>query len=255
MAVAAGLAYAHVSGGIARSGRPPLILIHGAGGDGTFWPPQLRRMRGEEIYAPDLPGHGSSPGEGAATIGGYAERLLDWARALDLPPAVWAGHSMGGAIALMLALRAPRRVAGLLLLGTGSRLPVDPRLLALLGDPAQRHVALGKIVRGSFSAEAPDSLVELGARRLAEADPDVLLRDFTACARFDETARMGEIRAPALVVCGREDRMTPVSLNRELAERLPRGRFEVVEGAGHQVMLEQPARVADAMRRFLNDLN
>ncbi len=162
---------------------------------------------------------------------------------------------MGGAIVLMLALRAPRQAAGLVILGAGSRMPVDPNLLALLGDPAQREVALGKIVRGSFSAGAPASLVGLAARRLAEADPDVLLRDFTACARFDETARMVEIRAPALVLCGREDRMTPISLNRDLAERLPRARFEAIEAAGHQVMLEQPAQVADALRRFLNELD
>jgi len=79
--------------------RPPLVLVHGAGGDHLHWPPQLRRLAGCEVYALDLPGHGHSPGAGRNTITAYAQVLNAFADTLALPPFVLAGHSMGGAIA------------------------------------------------------------------------------------------------------------------------------------------------------------
>ncbi len=112
---AAGVGYKHHSRGSPNSGQPPLVLIHGAGGTRLHWPPSLRRLPGAEVYALDLPGHGEAPGSGQSTISGYRRAVVDWMQALDLPPAVVIGHSMGGALALALALDAPPRVAGIVL--------------------------------------------------------------------------------------------------------------------------------------------
>jgi 3-oxoadipate enol-lactonase/3-oxoadipate enol-lactonase/4-carboxymuconolactone decarboxylase len=68
--------------------------------------------------------------------------------------------------------------------------------------------------------------------------------DLEACDAFDVSARLGEVRVPALVACGSEDRMTPPRLSRSLAEGIPAGRLEVGDGAGHMLPLEAPARVA-----------
>jgi pimeloyl-ACP methyl ester carboxylesterase len=74
MPIAAGLYYfAH---GADLLTRPPVILIHGAGGNHLYWPPQLRRMPNERVFAVDLPGHGKSRGVGQHTIEDYAQNIL-----------------------------------------------------------------------------------------------------------------------------------------------------------------------------------
>ena len=114
MPTAAGLYYfAH---GASDATRPPIILIHGAGGHHLSWPPQVRRLLGERIFAVDLPGHGKSAGVGRHTIEDYAAAILDFVAALKLSTVVLIGHSMGGAIALRAAIEAPGQVMGLGLL-------------------------------------------------------------------------------------------------------------------------------------------
>ncbi len=76
-----------------------MVLIHGAGGNLAFWPPQVRRLPGALVYALDLPGHGQSTGPGFDEIGQYAAAVLAFLDTESLPPVLLAGHSMGGAVA------------------------------------------------------------------------------------------------------------------------------------------------------------
>src|SRR5512143_1017737 len=101
MPIAAGLYYfAHGADALTR---PPIILIHGAGGNHLYWPPELRRLPNERVIAVDLPGHGKSQGVGHHTIEGYADGILAFMKALKLASAVLVGHSMGGGVALQAA--------------------------------------------------------------------------------------------------------------------------------------------------------
>ena len=110
MPVAAGLYYfAHEADNFSR---PPVILIHGAGGHHLFWPPQIRRMHNQRIFAVDLPGHGKSEGVGHHTIDDYTFEILEFIKALKLNAVVLVGHSMGGAIALKAAMLSPKKVLG-----------------------------------------------------------------------------------------------------------------------------------------------
>ena len=104
--------------------RPPVILLHGAGGTHLSWPPQIRRLAGEKIYALDLPGHGKSEGSGRQSVDEYAEDVVAFMKELNIPAAVLVGHSMGSAMALTLALKYSKQVLGLGLLGSGPRLRV-----------------------------------------------------------------------------------------------------------------------------------
>ncbi len=248
---AGGLAYELERGAADEGGRPPLVLIHGAGGDGRFWPPALRRLAWSAVYTLDLPGHGRSPGEPRASVAQYAQVVGHWMEALGLPAAVLAGHSMGGAIAMQIALAQPARAAGLVLVGTGARLRVHPDLLSMAGK-AQSHAQAARwITRWSFAPEADETLLELATRRLMEGDPAALKADFQACDAFDLMGRLGEIKVPALVLCGQEDKMTPPKYSRFLAEHLPQAELVIIPGAGHMVMLERPSQVAAAVQDFL----
>jgi pimeloyl-ACP methyl ester carboxylesterase len=253
MPIAAGLYYFAYGAGLLT--RPPIILVHGAGGNHLYWPPELRRMPNERILAVDLPGHGKSQGIGQHTIDDYADGILAFMKALKLASAVLVGHSMGGAVALQVAIKARRRVVGLALLGSAARLRVAPELLQALSDPFRAEAAADTITENSFSPSTSPRLMELARARLFESRSSVLYGDFLACHAFEPPFEaVARIAAPTLLIFGEDDRMVPVPAGRLLQEYLPHARLEVVPNAGHMVMLEQPERVMELLASFVQEL-
>jgi len=235
-----------------RPAGPPLVLVHGAGGNLMHWPGILRRLPGHTVYALDLPGHGKSAGAGRAEIGAYAEVLRGFAEALGLVPFVLAGHSMGGAIALEFALRYPMRLAGLILVGTGAKLRVATEILTGILDDYTGSTEL--LAQWAHGARVDPNLLRLYVRRLREVNPQVIHGDFVACDAFDRRADVSRIALPTLILCGDADRMAPVKFSQFLHEQIAGSQFIVVPGAGHMVMLEQPAAGAEAVAYFLTGL-
>jgi pimeloyl-ACP methyl ester carboxylesterase len=229
----------------------PVLLLHGAAGTHLSWPAQVRRLQGWRVYALDLPGHGKSAGEPCRSIEEIARQVLDMVKALDLQPAVWVGHSMGSAVAMHAALLQPASVAALVLAGSGSTLRVNPRLLEMASSPETCRQAMERIVTWSFSRQASPRLVELALKRMNETPQAVLQADLLACDAFDMSSKLGEIQARTLVVCGTEDRMTPLRGAQELAGGLPQARLEVMPGAGHMPMLEQPLAFTAILDTFI----
>ena len=235
--------------------RPPVLLIHGAGGHHLYWPPQVRRLGQHRIFAMDLPGHGRSDGIGRDRVEDYCEDVMAFMDAVGLNSAVWIGHSLGGAIALHAALHQRHRVLGLGLIGSGARLRVDSSLLDLAARRATFTSALGYIGDRSFSSAADPRLKQLALERMAEIRPTVFHGDLVACAAFDEAAHLGEVHVPALVVCGADDRMTPPPVSEALLSGIPRSRLVMIPNAGHMVMLERPEETASAVGEFLNSID
>lgn len=228
---------------------PVLVLIHGAGGSRLHWPSQLRRTSGATVYTLDLPGHGRSHGEGCRTIGAYGAAVLAFLDDVGLESAVLVGHSMGGAIALELAVSQQERLAALVLIGTGARLRVDSAILG--GIESDFLQVIDVVTEYAWSGAADQSLKEIGRTALRETGQDVVLGDFMACDRFDVMDRLSEIETPTLVVVGSDDRLTPVKYSRFLSERVASASLAIIQEAGHMVMLERPDEVGEAIRRFV----
>jgi len=253
MPVAANLYYYAFDGGSLES--PPIVLIHGAGGTHLSWPPEIRRLTGYRVYAIDLPGHGKSSGYGQQTIEFYTEGLESWLDSIRLHRAVFVGYSMGGAIALTLALRFPEHVAGLGLIATAARLKVEPDILRDIASPTTFIKGVQAIVNASFSPTADPRTVELAAKKMAETRPTVLYGDLLASSSFDVTEDIVKIRTPTLVLCGSDDRITPLRNSQFLAGTISGAALDVISHAGHMVVLEQPQTTAQALRNFMQCIN
>lgn len=250
-----GISYTYFDGGAKVIGAPPLLLIHGAGGTRLNWPPEIRRGQGLEVYSVDLPGHGESVGQGDSSIRGFTERLVEWMDSLNLEQAIVCGHSMGGAIAMTMGLLAPDRVIGLVLISTGAKLRVHPKILALTSEPGTFHAAAELVTTWSFGKSVDERLRDLAMARMKEIIPEVAHSDFTACDNFDLMEKLGEIYTPTLVICGEEDLMTPVKFSRYLADQIQGASLYLLPDAGHMVMLERPREVADRIREFVHRLS
>jgi pimeloyl-ACP methyl ester carboxylesterase len=253
MPLAAGIYYNFTQDGFFET--PPIVLLHGVGGMHLFWPPQIRRLPGCRVFSLDLPGHGKSDqGGGLQTIDSYAEQVLGWMEAVQLHRAVFVGHSMGGAVALSLGVRHPERVLGLGLFSTGARLNIPPELLADAASPTTSYKAIDSLVSWSFSTSAPERLIELAANRMREVRPSVLHGDLLACTRFDCTEHLGDLQVPALILCGSDDRLTPVRYSQFIADVIPGATLEIIPNAGHMVLLEAPEAVGQSLVAFLKKI-
>lgn len=231
------------------SDKIPLLLIHGAGASHLDFPGELRRLNS---IAPDLPGHGKSPGAGRDTVADYAADIVALLDALNIHQAVITGHSMGGAVAQTIALEDPQRVKGLVLLATADYLPVNPTILG--GVLTDTKATLQMIIKWEWAKTAPDELKQKALVQLMQTDAKVIHGDYLACSRFDVRGRLAAVNLPALIIGGTVDKMTPAAWLEELSQSLPNARLHLIEGGGHMMMLEQPAKVAGFVKDWLETL-
>jgi pimeloyl-ACP methyl ester carboxylesterase len=253
MPSAANLYFAQFDEG--RKDEPPLILIHGAGSNHLIWPAEIRRLSGQRVLAVDLPGHGRSSGVAQQTIAAYADQLVEFLAVLGLYQAVFIGHSMGGAIALDLAIRHPMHVAGLGLISSGAYLGVDPGFLENLSNPISVPNALHSFQIRAFGPQCSQSLINLCMRNLNETRTSVLYGDWLACSTFDQREAVSRIAAPAWVIAGGEDHLIPLAYANFLAGRIPAARLQLLPGAGHMAIIEQPTQIASGLHQFLSALS
>jgi pimeloyl-ACP methyl ester carboxylesterase len=228
---------------------PVTVWVHGAGGTHLDWPAELRRLPEANAIVVDLPGHGRSPGSGRQTVGAYAADIIAVMDALKLPQAIIGGHSMGGAIAMTMALNYPDRVQGLILIGTAAKLGVHPDILNGFTTEMNRTVAL--VVGMYYGKTGTDSMRRRSTQRLLEIDPMIVSQDYRACNLFDLREPVGRIKQPTLIVGGTDDQLTPYKFSEFLREKINGSTLVKVEGGGHMMMLEQPEFVGEAVRKWL----
>ena len=218
--------------------RPPVLLVHGAGGSHLGWPPQIRRLNGQRVFALDLPGHGKSEGVGRQDIIEYAKSVVEFMKALRLSAAVVIGISMGSAIALSLALDYRKRVLGLGLIGAGAKMRVAASTLELASNPSTFLSAVETVIHNSYSSSVDPRVKELAIQQMAETRQAVLYGDFLACDAFDVMEHVHKVHVPTLLISGGADRMTPPNRAEYLHSQIEDAQVRILEGAGHMVIVE-----------------
>lgn len=208
-------------------------------------------MAGFRVIAPDLPGHGRSGGVGLQTVQAYTRSLLDFLACLGLYQVVLVGHSMGGAIALQAALQVPEQVVAVGVISTGARFFMPAEIYANWHDSVALPRMLTALEARLFRRKPSRQVVGMTMQQLRAVRPAVLIGDWRACDDYDLTGRLAHMDVPVWVSVGAEDRLTPLPLVRELAQQVPGAQLEVIPGAGHMVILEQPMELAARLQSFL----
>lgn len=247
---------------------PSLLLIHGLGYGRFYWWKQIPFLsRQFRLIAVDLRGCGASDAPaGPYTIPQMAQEVGDVIAAAAGGHAHVLGHSLGGFVALELAVTQPAAVDGLVLastaLGGPSYAMAGPEVLKkLVQDPAlsfeanlRRNVPVGA-APGYFDAH-PEDLEEIIRLRLANP--------ITAAAQFAQNMagatwpgvadRLAGFAAPALILHGDADQVVPVENARRLKAALPDAELRLLPGVGHQIFIEAAPMVNREIALFLSAL-
>jgi pimeloyl-ACP methyl ester carboxylesterase len=242
---------------------PPVLLIQGVGVPGGGWRPQVEALA--ERYSClsfDNRGLGQSQPAGAPVEHVTVEQMADDAEAL-MQTEGWdaahvVGHSLGGLIALQLALSAPHRVRSLSLLCTFARGrdagPPTPRMIWLgarsrIGTRTMRRKAFLQIVLPPQAVAEGDpeqlaaQLAPLFGHDLAE-QPPIVTAQLLALRAYDATPRLGELAGiPTLVVSAVYDPIAPPRIGRSLADGIPGARYVEIPDASHGVPIHDPERI------------
>ena len=230
------------------SGRPALILLPGMPLDAALWDHQVRHLA--DVADPQVVELAE-----CGSIAAMADKVL--ATAPDRFAV--AGLSMGGYVALEILRRSPQRVDRLALLDTNARADTAEATATRREAVAlARQGRYGQVIRAALprlihpGRMADDAFVRSVLDQMERVGVDAYAREQEAIInRPDSRPGLAAIRCPTLVVCGRQDALTPPALHEEMADAIPGARLVLVEDCGHLSAMEQPQAVTALMRDWL----
>jgi len=240
--------------------RPPVVLIHGVGADGTSWDQIAPALAPEfRVLRLDLRGHGQSGHiDGALTLDDFVRDVIDVLDACAVPAADIVGFSLGGMIAQGIALQHAERVRRLILLSAVAGRSAEERervqaRLAILqeqGVAAIAGAAQERWFTPDFIARNPD----LVARRMRQLQEDHAL-SYAAAYTVFSTSDLGDglhaIRAPMLIATGEHDVGSNPRMARFMNAQIAGSRLEILPGLRHSILVEAPELVTQLVRGFL----
>jgi pimeloyl-ACP methyl ester carboxylesterase len=226
-----------------------IVLLHGAGMDHTFWAYNTRYFlsKGLSVIALDFPGHGNSTGPFLETISEMANWVTVCLDLLQVDSVALAGHSMGALVALELAGREKERVSRLALLGAGFPMEVSSPLLEAARNDSQAArdmvVLFGHGSRSYLGGNtiAGMNIMEGALRLLQRSNPGALYNDLNACNEYSHGLQAAkDVGAVTTVICGEQDKMTPVSATAGILGQFVDATLSVIPFSGHMMVSESP---------------
>lgn len=243
----------------------PIIFIHGFPFDRTMWQPQMDFFKStNRVIAFDIRGFGESKDEESAlSIDLFAEDLISFMDTLRIDKAIICGLSMGGYIALNAVKRFQNRFEGLILADTQCIADSDEakqkRYKAI--DEIVLHGTTGfneafiKNVLHKDSLSSKKEVVEKTRRMVYSNSEHIMGMGLTALAERSETcSTLSKITIPTLILCGREDTVTPIAQAESMKSSIYGSVLRIIDHAGHLSNLEQPESFNQHLLYFINAL-
>jgi pimeloyl-ACP methyl ester carboxylesterase len=249
-----------------RGTGPPVLFIQGVGIHRDGWRPQMDALAADFACASfDNRGIGQSSAARSVTVDDMARDALAVMDTCGWPSAHLVGHSLGGLVALRIALDAPRRVRSLALLCTFARGADAGRSARMIWLGTRSRVGTRRMRRRAFlemvlpAADVGPADADRLASELAPlfghdlADhPPIETAQLSAMRRVDVTAELHRIvKTPTLVVSASHDPIAPPALGRRIADGIPGARYELLEDASHGAPIQRAARVNALLRDHL----
>jgi sigma-B regulation protein RsbQ len=249
------------------AGAQPMLFAHGFGCDQNMWRYVAPRFADDfRVVLFDHVGAGGSdlsaydPGR-YATLGGYAQDVLDICRELDLRDVVFVGHSVSAMIGVLAAIEEPERFAKLVLVGPSPRYVddesyvggfTDADITELLDSLESNYLgwssAMAPVIMGN--ADRPELGQELTAS-FCRTDPDIARRFAQVTFRSDNRADLGRVRVPTLVLQCSDDVIAPKSVGEYVTASIPGSTMVLLDATGHCPNLSAPDATADAIAAFV----
>jgi 3-oxoadipate enol-lactonase len=244
-----------------KSSKNHVLLLHGLGVNSNSWLFQIPALLqvGLHPFAPDTPGFGQStyPG-GFAVISHFLEPIAALVNKLHIQYLDVVGISMGGTLALQVALDQPQLVSHLVLVNTFAHLNVTRLgtipyylsrfiLVHTLGIATQAKA----VSKNIFPYPDQEILRQGFIEQVSEADPRAYRAAMRAVTRFDVRSRLGEIQCPTMIITGERDTTVPIDIQSQLVNGISDVRQVIIPEAGHGVTVEKPDTFNKVLVEFL----
>ncbi len=194
-----------------------------------------------------------SKGEGLKSVAEYTEFTKKLINELRLKETVFIGHSMGGAIAQVLALENPDYLKALILICTGASMSVARETLLAVRDNYQ--VFCDVAPSRAFAQSSPEILKTKFKEGLQSTEQKVAYEDLLTCNVFDISDKVSQINVPTLIISGSEDILTLPRQIEYLNHQIFDSELHIVEGSGHFVMQEKPDEFNKLVLDFIKELD
>jgi non-heme chloroperoxidase len=238
---------------------PPVVLLHGITDSRLSYEPMWHQLPDHwHTIAVSLRGHGESDRPQHYAIPEMAGDVALLAETLQLKPMIVVGHSMGAAVAMQLAIDRPDLVRALVGIGAFARFSDKSDLrsyrdteIEALADPIPDRVAREFQV-STLAAPMDEAMLETMVRESRKVPARVWRAAFDGLLADSFCDGLPTLTMPVLLIWGSADAFVPRADQDRLRSVLPSAQLQVYEGAGHALHWEQPARVADDLRRFVD---
>ena len=245
-------------------GKPPLVCLHGIGGDATSFRPQLHGLaKGRRVLAWNMPGYGGSAPLADMSFASLCDSLCAALDALGIQRAIIAGQSIGGMIAQEMAIRHPDRVAGLVLIATvpafgGRDESFRDTFLAARLAPLDAGMSMADLAAEAIPAvlgPAVNATIRRDSIAAMAAIPETAYRQVIATlVTFNRREDQHLITCPACLIAGEADDNSPPQTMEKMAGRLPHATFHIIENAGHLVNSEEGEACNAIIAEFMTGL-
>lgn len=243
---------------------PPLLLVAGLGGVGSYWRPQLEAFIPHyRVIIHDHRGTGQSTrSEISYSLDQMSADVLALMDHLKLDSAHLVGHSTGGAIGQTLAITAPQRIDSMVLYASWTKTDafmgrVMRARKALLQNGVDDYIELSPalLYPDWWLNNNPDKLAALDqATKAGFPSASIAASRCQAIIDFDRTSELHRIDRPTSILCARDDFLTPLYFSEELARKIPGARLKVLDKGGHAVSQVDPAAFNTAVLELLQSV-